>query len=144
VSATVDGREEAAASLPAPVAAALSERLAQSDRLAHGVTGAHRSGGGVGPAPASPGPPAASKSSARSASRSRTRSKSSAKGRGFASMSQARQREIAREGGRAAHEQGTAHEFSSAEAREAGQRGGQRVSRDRSHMAEIGRRGGES
>jgi len=34
VSATVDGREEAAASLPAPVAAALSERLAQSDRLA--------------------------------------------------------------------------------------------------------------
>jgi general stress protein YciG len=59
-------------------------------------------------------------------------------------MSQARQREIAREGGRAAHEQGTAHEFSSAEAREAGQKGGQRVSRDRSHMAEIGRRGGES
>jgi len=59
-------------------------------------------------------------------------------------MSEAKQREIAREGGRAAHEQGTAHEFSSAEAREAGQKGGERVSRDRSHMAEIGRRGGES
>lgn len=59
-------------------------------------------------------------------------------------MSAERQRQIAREGGRAAHEQGTAHEFSSAEAREAGHKGGARVSRDRSHMAEIGRKGGEA
>jgi len=59
-------------------------------------------------------------------------------------MSQAKQRQIASEGGRAAHEQGTAHEFSPAEAREAGQKGGQRVSRDRRHMAAIGRKGGEA
>jgi general stress protein YciG len=64
-------------------------------------------------------------------------------GRGFAGMSDERQRAIAAEGGRAAHEQGTAHEFSTAEAREAGQKGGEAVSRDRDHMAEIGRRGGE-
>ena len=64
--------------------------------------------------------------------------------RGFASMSEEKQRQIARLGGRAAHQQGTAHEFSSAEAREAGHKGGASVSRDRSHMAAIGRRGGES
>jgi general stress protein YciG len=40
--------------------------------------------------------------------------------RGFASMDPQRQREIASEGGRAAHEKGTAHEFTSEEAREAG------------------------
>ena len=40
--------------------------------------------------------------------------------RGFASMDPERQREIAREGGRAAHEKGTAHEFTSEEARRAG------------------------
>jgi uncharacterized protein len=58
-------------------------------------------------------------------------------------MSHARQRSIASAGGRAAHRRGTAHEFSSAEARQAGQKGGEAVSRDRRHMAEIGRRGGE-
>jgi general stress protein YciG len=58
-------------------------------------------------------------------------------------MSDERQKAIASEGGRAAHEQGTAHEFSTAEARQAGQKGGEAVSRDRSHMAAIGRRGGE-
>jgi general stress protein YciG len=58
-------------------------------------------------------------------------------------MSDARQRAIAAAGGRAAHQRGTAHEFSSSEARQAGQKGGQAVSRNRSHMAEIGRRGGE-
>jgi general stress protein YciG len=62
--------------------------------------------------------------------------------RGFAAMDVEKQREIARKGGRAAHAKGTAHEFTSDEAREAGRRGGQAVSRDRSHMAEIGRRGG--
>lgn len=40
--------------------------------------------------------------------------------RGFASMDPAKQREIASEGGRAAHAAGTAHEFTSQEAREAG------------------------
>jgi general stress protein YciG len=59
-------------------------------------------------------------------------------------MADTRQREIASEGGRAAHELGTAHEFSPVEAREAGHKGGEAVSRDRGHMAEIGRKGGES
>lgn len=63
--------------------------------------------------------------------------------RGFAGMSNQRQREIAAEGGRAAHQRGTAHEFSPAEARKAGQKGGIAVSRDRGHMARIGRKGGE-
>ncbi len=77
--------------------------------------------------------------------KARPRSKrASVPGRGFASMSPAKQRQIASQGGRAAHEQGTAHEFSPAEARAAGQKGGERVSRDRSHMAAIGRKGGES
>jgi len=63
--------------------------------------------------------------------------------RGFASMDRTRQREIARLGGRAAHERGTAHEFTRDEAREAGRKGGVSVSQDREHMAKIGRRGGE-
>lgn len=63
--------------------------------------------------------------------------------RGFASMDRARQREIARLGGRAAHQRGTAHEFTREEAREAGRKGGVTVSQDREHMARIGRRGGE-
>jgi len=42
------------------------------------------------------------------------------KSRGFASMDPARQREIASEGGKAAHQKGTAHEFTSEEARRAG------------------------
>ena len=62
--------------------------------------------------------------------------------RGFASMAPERQREIARKGGQAAQSKGTAHRFSTEEARAAGQKGGQAVSRDRTHMAEIGRRGG--
>lgn len=45
--------------------------------------------------------------------------------RGFASMDDDKQRAIAAEGGRAAHAQGTAHEFSSEEAREAGRKGGE-------------------
>jgi general stress protein YciG len=64
--------------------------------------------------------------------------------RGFASMDPTRQREIASKGGRAAHEKGTAHEWSSDEARQAGRKGGVTVSRDRAHMAAIGREGGES
>jgi general stress protein YciG len=90
-------------------------------------------------------------------------------GRGFASMDENKQREIASEGGRAAHESGNAHEFSSEEAREAGRKGGkaahesgnahefdseeareagrkggEAVSRDREHMSEIGSQGGAS
>ncbi|MDR6536575.1 KGG domain-containing protein [Variovorax soli] len=42
------------------------------------------------------------------------------RGRGFAGMDPARRRDIAREGGRAAHEKGTAHEYTPAEARAAG------------------------
>jgi len=64
--------------------------------------------------------------------------------RGFASMDPERQRQIARDGGRAAHMKGTAHEFTSEEARNAGRKGGETVSKDREHMAEIGRKGGRS
>ncbi|HUP65726.1 MAG TPA: KGG domain-containing protein [Thermoanaerobaculia bacterium] len=63
--------------------------------------------------------------------------------RGFASMDREKQREIARKGGKAAHAKGTAHEFTTDEARAAGRKGGQAVSQNRAHMAEIGRRGGE-
>ena len=45
--------------------------------------------------------------------------------RGFASMSAEKQREIASKGGRAAHEKGTAHEWTADEARAAGRKGGQ-------------------
>lgn len=45
--------------------------------------------------------------------------------RGFAAMDPKRQREIASEGGKAAHLSGNAHEFNSEEAREAGRKGGQ-------------------
>ena len=44
--------------------------------------------------------------------------------RGFASMDRAKQREIASKGGRAAHQKGTAHEWTPEEAREAGRKGG--------------------
>ena len=44
--------------------------------------------------------------------------------RGFASMDRLKQREIASKGGRAAHVKGTAHQWSSDEAREAGRKGG--------------------
>jgi uncharacterized protein len=64
--------------------------------------------------------------------------------RGFASMDERKQREIASKGGKAAHERGTAHEFTTEEARAAGRKGGETVSRDRDHMADIGRKGGEA
>lgn len=44
--------------------------------------------------------------------------------RGFASMDRTKQREIASKGGKAAHQKGTAHEWTSEEAREAGRKGG--------------------
>lgn len=64
--------------------------------------------------------------------------------RGFAAMDKETQRLIASKGGQAAHQKGTAHEFTPEEARRAGQKGGEVVSRNREHMAEIGRKGGES
>lgn len=64
--------------------------------------------------------------------------------RGFASMDPSKQREIASKGGKAAHAKGTAHEFTSDEARVAGRKGGEAVSRDRAHMSAIGREGGHS
>ena len=89
--------------------------------------------------------------------------------RGFASMDEKKQKEIASKGGRAAHEKGTAHEFTPDEAREAGskggkvahergtahewrseearaagRKGGQTVSQNREHMSTIGKKGGEA
>ena len=63
-------------------------------------------------------------------------SKKGSSNRGFASMDPQRQREIASEGGRAAHEKGTAHEFTPEEAREAGRKGGQ--ARSQSNRANRG------
>ncbi|MES2947787.1 MAG: KGG domain-containing protein [Pseudomonadota bacterium] len=64
-------------------------------------------------------------------------------GQGFASMDPERQREIASEGGRAAHESGNAHEFTSEEAREAGKKshGGQGGSSSDSGKSSQGGRG---
>ncbi len=56
------------------------------------------------------------------------------RGRGFASMDPEKQREIASKGGRAAHVQGTAHEWTSDEARAAGRKGGA-ASRRRSALS---------
>jgi uncharacterized protein len=64
--------------------------------------------------------------------------------RGFAAMDPETRRAIASKGGRAAHAQGRAHEFTSEEARAAGTKGGRGVARDRQHMADIGRRGGQA
>lgn len=64
------------------------------------------------------------------------------KRRGFAAMSPEQQREIASKGGRAAHAQGRAHEFTSEEARVAGRKGGEATSSDRAHMSTIGKLGG--
>ena len=62
---------------------------------------------------------------------------------GFAAMNREQQRAIASKGGRAAHRKGTAHQFSSEEARKAGYLGGKAVSANREHMATIGRKGGQ-
>jgi hypothetical protein len=53
-----------------------------------------------------------------------------------------RLRKLAGEGGKLAHAQGKAHEFTPEEARRAGVKGGQAVSANREHMREIGRLGG--
>lgn len=64
--------------------------------------------------------------------------------RGFAAMSPEKQKEIAGKGGRAAHEKGTAHKFTTEEARAAGRKGGAIASQDREHMRAIGRLGGQA
>ncbi len=51
--------------------------------------------------------------------------------RGFASMDRAKQKEIASKGGKAAHTKGSAHEWTSDEAREAGRKGGMATHRSR-------------
>lgn len=64
--------------------------------------------------------------------------------RGFAAIDPRLQREIAAKGGRAAHAQGRAHQFTSEEARIAGRKGGRAVHEKRgaAHMARIGAIGG--
>jgi len=57
--------------------------------------------------------------------------------RGFASMDSEKQRRIASKGGRAAHEKGTAHEFTPDEAREAGRKGGEARGRARRSNAKT-------
>lgn len=66
------------------------------------------------------------------------------KNRGFRMMDPEVRRRIASAGGRAAHARGVAHEFTPAEAKAAGRRGGQKIAMDRTFLAEIGRRGGIS
>ena len=57
--------------------------------------------------------------------------------RGFASMDRAKQREIASKGGKAAHQKGTAHEWTSEEAREAGRKGGMASHRRRTEQPDT-------
>lgn len=57
--------------------------------------------------------------------------------RGFASMDAGKRREIASKGGRAAHAKGTAHEFSSEEARLAGREGGKARAKNRSVLTFV-------
>ncbi|HSI94544.1 MAG: KGG domain-containing protein [Methylophilaceae bacterium] len=71
--------------------------------------------------------------------------------RGFAAMDEDKQREIASKGGKAAHEKGTAHEFSSQQAAEAGSKGGKAAhAKGTAHefssqeAAAAGRKGGQS
>ena len=64
--------------------------------------------------------------------------------RGFAAMSSEKQKAIASKGGKTAHSKGTAHQFTSEEARRAGKIGGLKISADRQHMARIGRKGGQN
>jgi general stress protein YciG len=66
------------------------------------------------------------------------------KPRGFAAMSPEKRAEISSLGGKAAHAKGTAHEFTSEQARAAGRKGGLVVSRNRNHMSVIGTLGGQS
>ena len=64
--------------------------------------------------------------------------------RGFASMDRGKQREIASKGGKAAHQKGTAHEWTSEEAREAGRKGGMASHRRKQDQPEVASGGDES
>lgn len=64
--------------------------------------------------------------------------------RGFASMDRAKQREIASKGGKAAHQKGTAHEWTSEEARDAGRKGGIASHRRRREQLGVGDTSGET
>jgi general stress protein YciG len=57
-------------------------------------------------------------------------------------MDPIKQKQIASLGGKAAHQQGRAHEFTTREAAAAGRKGGEKVAANRQHMAEIGKKGG--
>ncbi|MCC2546683.1 hypothetical protein LJY25_09540 [Hymenobacter sp. BT175] len=72
----------------------------------------------------------AAKTAATTSARTTTTGKSL---RGFAAMDPAEQRRIASEGGKASHESGRGHRFTSEEARAAGRKGGQ-ASRVRSNQ----------
>jgi general stress protein YciG len=63
--------------------------------------------------------------SSRSATASKATSVNGKSMRGFAAMDPAEQRRIASEGGKASHESGRGHRFTSEEARAAGRKGGQ-------------------
>lgn len=65
-----------------------------------------------------------------------TKSKITGKGRGFASLSPERRREIASKGGKQSHFLGTAHTFTSEEAQEAGRKGGS-ISRRRPKTVQV-------
>ena len=62
--------------------------------------------------------------------------------RGFASMDRAKQRDIASKGGKAAHQKGTAHEWTSEEARDAGRKGGLASHKRRREQLMTGSGGG--
>lgn len=62
--------------------------------------------------------------------------------RGFAAMTADKRAEVSRKGGRAAHASGRAHQWCRAAAKEAGAKGGRKISQDAAHMAAIGRKGG--
>jgi general stress protein YciG len=62
--------------------------------------------------------------------------------RGFAALDEATRKRTASMGRQIAHAKGVAHRYTAEEARLAGRKGGQAVSRDRAHMAAIGRKGG--
>jgi general stress protein YciG len=71
--------------------------------------------------------------------------------RGFGAMDREKQRQIASKGGKAAHQKGTAHEFTPEEARAAGRKGGQAAHRKGTahqftpqEAAEAGRKGGKA
>ena len=64
--------------------------------------------------------------------------------RGFASMDRSKQREIASKGGKAAHVKGSAHEWTSEEARAAGRKGGMASHRRKSKGPDTPSGGGAS